>query len=34
MKKFGTSQNAFYREDRWKEMVEAENSLEIGSCSQ
>jgi hypothetical protein len=30
MTKFGMSQNAFYREDRWKELVEAENSLESG----
>jgi hypothetical protein len=29
MTKFGTSQNAFYREDPWKEIVEAESSLGI-----
>jgi hypothetical protein len=30
MTKFGTPQNAFYREDRWEEMVVVENGLEIG----
>jgi hypothetical protein len=30
MTKFGTSENEFYREDQWKDTVEAKNSLEIG----